>query len=869
MTHDSDYSNGLHLRCLSAVLTCGLIVFFPAGCSRDDAAVSTGATSASPQTTTKRQAKAPSQYSYSLAHVINETDQEYGLNPAFKNYLETLAKKDPQLVWQKIESTFPSGAPTGLRSNLIPSFTGLLRLQDEWVPNERMAAMQDALDSILLHDDYRQHISQRLKDTPEDLWLQLESALTPHRVRALLDNKELLRNVLKRKQSAWLIEIKLPIRLKLKPQPWQDRLVGLHSYQAESKASVNRERVAELLFEDIQLRTRLSLNRELLYWSKQMQPFLANEHLKHLLAGMSGEGHPNIASSKLLSQALAQTESSLESKRTLDNAMQSYASENAALLSKQVAQSIAKNAIASDFESTATASVTGINVRLKTNRQELAKWLARRDRELLTQLLGPIAATEEVLLGESTRFVTNNAVGNLHSEFTGSLDRWYRNPEFVARGIAQEIGSPALVRISAYRLSRLAQSFYCKKLAAVLPFIESPFTLEIIDRNTQKNMEARWDYFGSDVYQNWYDSAASRLTNIIAKEPKAKAIAAMKTELPRQLAHALEGVTRDDTRRYSVYESLPLPDLIGQFTDEKQRMILVDKARVDMLALRYLADADADAAVACLTFAKNHNNRASVKEFQDSLTGMLDSLVLLWKTKATFRLTEEIEKRFSKYLRPQKELKTLDKKIFGYYKVAGQRIFVDAFNISQASPSMYPKAAAIRRALAKTSDPSGKNLFDSDGMIRATAFIELAGTVDLAVALGVAGYAAYGYGMYLFGASAATEVPAPGNPVGIVGMIVGGVIIAAEATITGLRVEPRDIERTRIQHGLHKHLGNSLLGQIYTHPKTRVGGSQLESSVADSKEQVKTAVPTTIKYREQIIKSLSEMKKAIFGTVKD
>ena len=65
--------------------------------------------------------------------------------------------------------------------------------------------------------------------------------------------------------------------------------------------------------------------------------------------------------------------------------------------------------------------------------------------------------------------------------------------------------------------------------------------------------------------------------------------------------------------------------------------------------------------------------------------------------------------------------------------------FVDAFNISQTSPSTYPEAEVIRKALIKGSDSHGNKLFDADGMIRATAFIELAGTVDMAVALGGVG----------------------------------------------------------------------------------------------------------------------------------
>ena len=97
-------------------------------------------------------------------------------------------------------------------------------------------------------------------------------------------------------------------------------------------------------------------------------------------------------------------------------------------------------------------------------------------------------------------------------------------------------------------------------------------------------------------------------------------------------------------------------------------------------------------------------------------------------------------------------------------------------------------------------------------------------------------------------------------------MVVGVVIMAIEGAITVARAEARDVERTRILHGLHRHIGNTHLGLIYTHTNTRIAGSELEVSGASSRRSSQSVTPAAMQYRRQILGSLPQMKNTIFGT---
>ena len=329
--------NASSLRCLVVALTCGFLVFFDAGCSRKDATESTAVNSVLPKNNVRRQRKATNEYSYTLNYVINETDQEYGLDPAFKNHIESLAREDGELVWAEIENAFPSGVPADLRLNLIRCFTGILQMQDAWIPNARIAAITDVLTIGRFRDDYCQHISKRLTEDSEALWLDLESAHDPNTALSLLNDRELLASILKTKQSAWLIEEQLLDSLQPQPEPWQDRVIELHSFLAESPAVGNRERLEHLMLEDIQTRCRMSLRRSLLYWCKKMHSSLTSADLRLALRSAPEKSERlNIAAANAVSKALAEKGSDLSSKRALSNAIESYASRCAVLFADEI-----------------------------------------------------------------------------------------------------------------------------------------------------------------------------------------------------------------------------------------------------------------------------------------------------------------------------------------------------------------------------------------------------------------------------------------------------------------------------------------------------------------------------------------------------
>ena len=135
--------NAYSLRCLVVALTCGVLVFFDARCSRKDVTEPTAVNSELPKNNAGRQRKVTNEYSYTLNYVINETGQEYGLNPAFENHVESLTREDGELVWAEIENALPAGVPAELRLNLTRCFTGILQMQDVWIPNARIAAITD------------------------------------------------------------------------------------------------------------------------------------------------------------------------------------------------------------------------------------------------------------------------------------------------------------------------------------------------------------------------------------------------------------------------------------------------------------------------------------------------------------------------------------------------------------------------------------------------------------------------------------------------------------------------------------------------------------------------------------------------------
>ena len=246
----------------------------------------------------------------------------------------------------------------------------------------------------------------------------------------------------------------------------------------------------------------------------------------------------------------------------------------------------------------------------------------------------------------------------------------------------------------------------------------------------------------------------------------------------------------------------------------------------------------------------------ATKEFQNDLTGLWDSIVLMWESDLTIQLERELNSRLRRRLLPQKSLANLSKEIDGYYQDAIKKIFLQALISSQKSPSEYPKSVTLIRTLR---GELGEDLFDSNGLLRAQVLFDVASDIELA------GLAVVG--LQLIGVSIGSEFVLPGNPVGVLGIIAGGIFLVAESTVELVRIKDADIERTRIMNGLHKHIANSHLGNIYTHYTTQIGGSTIEDVGPNMKRGTESSVADL--YREQIVESLPKLKEAIFGTVKD
>ena len=199
--------------------------------------------------------------------------------------------------------------------------------------------------------------------------------------------------------------------------------------------------------------------------------------------------------------------------------------------------------------------------------------------------------------------------------------------------------------------------------------------MNVIEESIQENANARWVYFGGGVYQDWYIAAARPISQVIGKETKATAIVEIETELKKRVITALEASAQNDSRRYLLYRKQPLTESVAEFRDEKERIISIDKTLVDLLALHHLAEADKNAAEACLRFSLKHNNRKAVEVYQESLSGVWDSLVLLWKSNGTSRLEEELSARVTRYLMPTKAVASLSDEIQNYYRTAAKSIF--------------------------------------------------------------------------------------------------------------------------------------------------------------------------------------------------
>jgi hypothetical protein len=407
----------------------------------------------------------------------------------------------------------------------------------------------------------------------------------------------------------------------------------------------------------------------------------------------------------------------------------------------------------------------------------------------------------------------NLDIDELYADVTGPLDTWWRNADWMRRGIVQRVCTPTVCKAIAARIATLGELRETEKIEAVVPYLESPEIITELTNKTIARLKRKIPYsrgFADNRILLFFNNLGKELVSIIDNKDEPKALVSIKEKIEM----GLFSVLRDTANIYQIESSFQLDlkqfETSTTFNTEMDLAKSIDRLRLRLLVLRNLQMTKRDNLTTIETFLRKNVNRLGVEEYQESLTGIWDSLVLLWQSNATIKLNSELEQRFKRFVLKNKQLNVMVEKIQNSYKAAEAQIFAEAFNLAESSIVKYPAQRLIKQKLEKLQAKTPSGLFDSNGLLRAQVFIELVGTVDFGVGLGLI---VYGLASEPISGGASTIV-----------VVIGAIVFVAETTAEIVKVVPHDISKTSILAITHKILFAQVMGD--SNPRTvKIGKS--------------------------------------------
>ncbi|MDA9934884.1 hypothetical protein N9B88_03850 [Rubripirellula sp.] len=740
------------------------------------------------------------------------------------------------------------GAPRSSKSQGPPPLSEAQEIVGETQRNaQSLASIIEEIDQkVKLYPDFKVHIQDLITHDQEKAWLSLKGVglSNPPKVNSGFD--EILDGVLQLQQD-WVIENALFKNSNLEPETWQDRIVELADFQANEGIASNQKWTSQFICEDLGRRTQLQTEIRFLEKCRTLQPYINDQELEKVLSGISWtqiEYKPD--SMEKVFRVLATYKGDDEGRVNLHEAIQTYVASFSDDFKNKVHKQFNNLGGLGETVPEQSPVLAEIGRTLNAKQKELSSWLFARDKKLLGKLAPAVGTAEEELFSEIEDLLTPEKLRAICSEFDGSIERWYREPEYIARSIARHIGTPALIRLQGYRMSRAVQKNYCRILNPLVHFLESQCVIESMTEKSEEALHSSWKHSGNGSFQNWYGRAARDIVRILKNNEESDAITIMKPILSACLARAIKAVLDDDPFRYGLIVMPSQIESQARFWTPEERIVEIDSLRINIAAIRFLAEADVRSADHCLEFSRTNLTEKKVVEFQESLTGFVDSPSLIAESISEMDMKKVLTKKLKAALLNDIKLAILCNKISEEYQLAVTRIKTFAFLNLQNFPQSHPQSLKLQRKLKAN---LGNQFFDSNGLLIADAAIIIAEEIDMAMSVGIVVFGGGGAGI-------------------MKGLITAAVVEALRQVFLLGKKTSDDIQRTQILHCINKELVNSHLGQIYTHDSTRIGGAEIEVAATSWNRAGPSPDPLGKAFRDQIVKFLPGMKEALFVRLK-
>lgn len=419
--------------------------------------------------------------------------------------------------------------------------------------------------------------------------------------------------------------------------------------------------------------------------------------------------------------------------------------------------------------------------------------LLTRDKDILSSILTCFPYDGKKLRDRLTPEVTIPKLALFYSEISGPVDRWWRNDNWMRRGIIRYACTPTMVKGISRQLGYDQLSLDVERLGAFVDYLESPEMINYFSQTvTLTSSNALMPFSGpSDglITERYNQLGKVLIADYKAGGGKMQILYRMQNRLRDELVEIIEpGLKQaslvrrwiDDSQQVKLNEE---PDKVEEFTkheDQYQRRA-IDLIKLHLIATQHLSKAASKSIDSTLDLLNQKITSSRVKEFHESLTGIWDGMVVLWKSRGTVYLDKVQKENYQRYVIKDADVKSLSLSISKHYGYARAAIYADAFNLGLTSKVDYK---GIQRTVDELRQKVPPEVFDGKGMLRAEILVGFLDTVDL------------GIGVALIGAGLVGAPISSGTS--LVLAVAGTIILAADVAINVFRASGKDIATTSL-----------------------------------------------------------------------